>query len=161
MKFESQEADAQTLITLLHLRDLAMKSGYSFSMVSQMLDLRNRELAEIAKADDFIVSDKLISLMLSQISENHNLSDVFEDLFDPEGSELYLKKAEDYITLGKPVNFYSVLEAARRRGEVAVGYRCYAERNNSEKAYGVVVNPVKSKLVSFAENDRIIVLAEK
>lgn len=35
-----------------------------------MLDIRNRDLGVVAKADDFIVSDNLISLMLSQLSEN-------------------------------------------------------------------------------------------
>ena len=42
--------------------------------VSEMLDVRNRELAEVTSADDFIVSDKLVSLMLSQVSENRELT---------------------------------------------------------------------------------------
>ena len=44
--------------------------GAEFSIVSEMLDDRNRELAQVTKVDDVIVSDKLISLMLAQISEN-------------------------------------------------------------------------------------------
>ena len=55
-----------------------------------MLDHRNRELAEVTQADDFIVSDRLISLMLSQLSENEELNAVFDELFNPEGSEVYL-----------------------------------------------------------------------
>ena len=50
-----------------------------------MLDLRNRELAEVTQADDFIVSDQLISLMLAQVAENKHLNAVFADLFDPRG----------------------------------------------------------------------------
>ena len=42
-----------------------------------LMDDRNRELAEVTNADDFIVSAKLVSLMLSQISENQKLTDVF------------------------------------------------------------------------------------
>jgi ion channel POLLUX/CASTOR len=157
---DPQQADARTLITLLHLRDMAEHSGHSFSIVSEMLDVRNRALAEVTQADDFIVSDKLISLMLSQISENKELNAVFADVFDPEGSEIYLKLASNYVALGQPLNFYTVVEAARRRGEVALGYRLRADANNPEKAYGVAVNPDKSKEVSFSEWDRIIVLAE-
>jgi voltage-gated potassium channel Kch len=48
--------------------------------------LRNRELAEVAHVDDFIVSDHLVSLMMAQLSENAELFDVFTDIFDPEGS---------------------------------------------------------------------------
>ncbi|MBI3761433.1 MAG: potassium transporter TrkA [Chloroflexi bacterium] len=157
---DPQEADARTLITLLHLRDIAGKSGHPFSIVSEMLDVRNRQLAEVTQADDFIVSDKLVSLMLSQISENKELAAVFTDLFDPEGSELYLKPAGNYVELGRPLNFYTVVESARRRGEVAIGYRLKAEANDAAKSYGVRVNPHKSNPVTFAEDDRMIVLAE-
>jgi voltage-gated potassium channel Kch len=57
--------DARSLVTLLHLRDIADKQDCDLSIVSEMLDVRNRELAEVSRADDFIVSDKLISLMMS------------------------------------------------------------------------------------------------
>jgi len=157
---DPQQADARTLITLLHLRDIAERGGHNFSIVSEMLDVRNRALAEVTQADDFIVSDKLISLMMSQISENKELNAVFADVFDPEGSEIYLKLAANYVALGQSLNFYTVVEAARRRGEVALGYRLRADSNNPEKAYGVVVNPAKSKEVTFSEWDRVIVLAE-
>jgi voltage-gated potassium channel Kch len=157
---EAQEADARTLITLLHLRDMGEKLGKDFAIVSEMIDPRNRELAEVTRADDFIVSDKLVSLMMAQISENKALAPVFEDLFDPEGSELYLKPAGNYVALGKPVNFYTVVESASRCNEVALGYKLAAQSKDSTKAYGVVVNPDKSNLITFAEQDRIVVLAE-
>jgi voltage-gated potassium channel Kch len=47
-----QEADAKTLVTLLHLRDMAEEDETPFSIVSEMLDLRNRELAEATQVDD-------------------------------------------------------------------------------------------------------------
>src|SRR5690349_4533730 len=94
---EAQEADAKTLVTLLHLRDMAEKDETPFSIVSEMLDLRNRELAEATQVDDFIVSEHLVSLMMSQLSENAELMDVFTDIFDPEGSEIYLKPIGHYI----------------------------------------------------------------
>ena len=155
-----QRADARTLITLLHLRDIAERHGHPFSIVSEMLDSRNRALAEVTKADDFIVSDKLVSLMLAQISENKRLNSVFADLFDPAGSEVYLKLASNYVRTGVPVNFYTVVEAARRKGEVALGYRVKALADDAARAHGVVVNPDKSAMVAFAEWDRVIVLAE-
>jgi len=155
-----QEADALTLITLLHLRDIAERGPYDLSIVSEMLDLRNRELAEVTQADDFIVSDKLVSLMLAQVSENKYLNAVFADIFDPEGSEIYLKPAVDYVALGEPVNFYTVVEAARRRGQVALGYRLKAHAGDAAQAYGVVVNPKKSNLITLSTEDRIVVLSE-
>ena len=156
-----QQADAQTLVTLLHLRDMSEKAGKDFSIVSEMLDIRNRNLAEVTRADDFIVSDKLISLMLAQVSENKALNAVFEDIFDPEGSEIYLKPAAQYVKLNTPVNFYTVVESAARRGEIAIGYKLDENENKPEISYGVMVNPDKSKLVTFTEGDKVVVLAEE
>jgi len=158
---EQQEADAKTLVTLLHLRDMADKDETPFSIVSEMLDLRNRELAEAAQVDDFIVSEHLVSLMMSQLSENAELFDVFTDIFDPEGAEIYLKPAGDYVATGQPVNFYTVVEAAKRRGETAIGYRIASEVNDAGKSYGVHTNPKKSENVTFTVQDKIIVIAEE
>lgn len=154
-----QEADARTLITLLHLRDLVERRRLTCTIVGEMLDVRNRELAEVTRADDFIVSDRLVSLMLSQISENRDLAAVFAVLFDAAGAELYLRPAGEYVALGTPVNFYTVVESARRRQEAAIGYRLKAESGDAARAYGVHVNPRKSEVVTFSEGDRVIVLA--
>ena len=158
---EAQQADARTLVTLLHLRDIADRGGYDFSIVSEMLDVRNRALAEVTRADDFIVSDRIVSLMLSQVSENKQLNAVFADLFDPGSSEIYLKPASEYVALGEPVNFYTVVESARRRGQVAFGFRLGAESGDPAKSYGVRLNPDKSAAITFAEGDKVVVLAEE
>lgn len=157
---EPQAADAKTLITLLHLRDIATRGGIAFSIVSEMLDVRNRELALVTRADDFIVSNKLVALMLSQLSENKNLKAVFADLFDPEGSEIYLKPITDYIKPGVDVNFYTLIKAALARGETAIGYKLQSQKEDAAKAFGVKVNPKKSDLINFGPDDKIIVLAE-
>jgi voltage-gated potassium channel Kch len=155
-----QEADAKTLVTLLHLRDIADRDETPFSIVSEMLDLRNRELAEVAKVNDFIVSDHLISLMMSQMSENADLYAVFADIFDPKGSEIYMKPVGDYVEIGKPVNFYTLVEAASRRNQTAIGYRLVAEAGEAAKSYGVHTNPKKSELLTFTSTDKVVVLAE-
>ncbi len=159
-ELDRQEADSRTLITLLHLREIADQNSQSFSIVSEMLDDRNRQLAEITRADDFIVSDQLVSLLMAQISENKELWAVFEQLFDPAGSEPYLKPAGEYVELDTPLSFYTVVEAARRRDEVAVGYRVKSEAGNPHKSYGLHLNPDKSQRITFAEGDRMILLAE-
>src|SRR5690606_6213957 len=44
-KLSIQEADSQTLISLLHLRDLLDAKGANVRIVSEIMDVRNRELA--------------------------------------------------------------------------------------------------------------------
>ncbi len=157
----AQKADARTLITLLHLRDMAEKLGQDFAIVSEMLDIRNRNLAEVTQADDYIVSNNLISLMMTQVAENKALNAVFSDIFDPEGAEIYLKPAKNYVQTGFSLNFYTVVEAARQRGEIAIGYKLQQHVNDASRTYGVVVNPSKSTMLTFSDADRIIVIAEE
>jgi voltage-gated potassium channel Kch len=156
---DPQHADARTLVTLLHLRDMEESLGDPFSIVSEINDDANREVAQVTKADDFVVSDKLISLMLTQLSENRHLHDVFTDLLDPEGSELYLKPAAGYLRPGVPASFATVIEAARRRGETALGYRLH-EQFHEPPSYGVVLNPHKTAPLTLTAEDHVIVLAE-
>ena len=160
MDIDLQESDAKTLICLLHLRNLSEKVGKDFSIVSEMLDIRNRDLGVVAKADDFIISHNLISLMLSQLSENKDLKKVYDILFQAEGSEVYLKPVSRYVKHGEPVNFYTVLESAAQLNETAIGYRISTQSSDSEKKYGININPLKSNIINFIEGDSIIVLSE-
>lgn len=157
-----QTADTRTLITLLHLRTLSERAGAHIKVVSEMADVRNRELAEVTRADDFVVSNKLVSLMLAQASENERISAIFDDLLNEAGSEFYMRPVGDYVTLDRPLNFHTLLEAARRRGETAVGYRRRREDDaeDARNMGGVVVNPKKSEPLNWQPEDRLIVLAE-
>ncbi len=159
-RYDAQRADARTLVTLLHLRDIASTVGHPFSITSEMADVRNRSLAEVTRADDFIVSDRLISLLLTQVSENKRLNAVFADLFDAAGSEIYLRPIADYVATGRPVTVATISEAARRLDEVAIGYRIRAESSDPARAYGVHLNEPKSARVTFEPADRVIVLAQ-
>ena len=68
-----------------------------------------------------------------------------------EGSEIYVKPMHHYVTPGREMNFYTVLEAAKRRDEIAIGYI---------QGDLVEVNPVKNTSYTFQEGDRILVVAE-
>jgi len=153
-------ADARTTVTLLHLRDIIRIAGKKVPITSEILDINNRELATVAEADDFIVSNTLVSLMVSQIAENRHLQRVFEELFDPDGHEIYLKPATDYVRAGEHA-FGVVCEAALRRNELAIGYRLAARASDAEAQFGVSINPAKAKKVALGADDKVIVLAER
>src|SRR3954469_14652916 len=157
----AQPADTRTLVTLLHLRRIGEDSHKTINVVSEMIDVRNRELAEVAKIDDFVVSNKLVSLMLAQASENEHLEEIFKDLLDEEGSEICLRPASDYVRLGETLSFYEVTEAARRRGEVAIGHHvpATASADDARRMGGIVINVSKAEPLTYTENDRIVVLS--
>ncbi|MFD3333089.1 NAD-binding lipoprotein [Streptomyces sp. NPDC058700] len=152
-------ADDRTLVTLLHLRAIGGAAHEELALTTEMSDDGNRLLAPARAGADFIVSGRLISLLMAQISESGYLATVFEELFTAEGSEFHLKPVRDYVRLDREVTFATAVESARRRGECAVGYR---QRRSVTTApdYGVTINPDKSRPVRFDSGDWLIVLAE-
>ncbi len=155
-----QIADAITLMTLIHLRNISKTTGKKFNIISEMFDQKNRELAEVTEADDFIISHDFISRILAQVSETKDIKNILDILFESEGSEIYLKDVEDYVKTDVEMNFYTVLESASRKGHTAIGYRIVKDAYNSEKNYGIKVNPNKIEKIKFSPEDKIIVLAE-
>ena len=156
-----QEADSRTLVTLVHLRDIRDKTNDHFTIVSEILDVRNRELLELNQADDFILSERLVSLAMAQISENKELGPLFTEIFQPEGSEIYFKPVTNYVTVDDPLNFFTIVNAALERNETAIGYRQLSCANDADRNYGLVINPKKSDYVDYAETDQIIVFSEQ
>ena len=153
---EMQDADAKTLVTLLHLREIMRETGVRLNTTSEMLDDRNRKLAEVTQADDFIVSDNLISMMMAQVAETADLDEVFSSLFQADGAEFYLRPAEWYVPLETAVTFYDVVAGAANRDETAIGVR-WADADGKAS---VVVNPAKAGPYTFRAGDKIVVLAE-
>ncbi|MEO3867695.1 potassium transporter TrkA [Nonomuraea sp. B12E4] len=158
-RFDPHHSDTRTLMTLLQLRDMQSTLGEHYSIVSEMHDENNRALAEVTEADDIVISDTVIGLLLAQLAENRHLADVFAYLFDSRGSEIYPRPAASYVKAGTQVTFSTVVEAARRRGETAIGYR-NAQARNDPPHYGIVLNPAKAEPIVLDETDSVIVLAE-
>lgn len=156
-----QEADAKTLIALLHLRNMAEQFRTDFAIVSEMRDVRNKYLAEIAKIDDFIVGANLISLILTQLSESRHLQQVFDNLFSADGAEIYLYPVTDYVKAGEEVDFYTITEAALQKREMFIGYKIAKNANKSADNYGITINPSKKQKYTFAPEDKLIVIADK
>ena len=157
--YKTQQADAKTLITLLHLRNIGEKWGMVLNIVSEMLDVKNRDLASVTNADDFIVSDDIISMIISQVSENKYMMQIFEQLFKAEGNEIYLKPAIGYIEPDKEIDFYTVLASAINKNEIAIGYRLIEHQRDKSMNYGIFLNPVKSEKFSLSSIDFVIVLS--
>lgn len=158
------EADARTLLSLLQLGHVLKdhpEIREKLTVVSELLDARDVELARAARADDFIVSERLTSLMIAQLAENVELDAVFDDLFDSDGAEIRLRPIRAYVKTGEPSTFAQAVGAAQARGEVAIGYRHLngAGSGGAGGSSGIALNPRKSDPVTFAENDQLIVLS--
>lgn len=156
---EPQAADARTLVTLLHVRDILGRYDSATPVVSEMLDDRNRVLAQVAHVDDVVVSGEIVSLLVTQLSEDHRLEAVFDELLGDQGSEIYLRPAEWYVEPGAEVTYATIIAGASRRNETALGYKS-AALAEGEASFGVSVNPAKSDTFQVLPGDRVVVLAD-
>ena len=154
-----QHADAKTLHTLLLVRSLTSSNNH-INIVSEILDDHNRKLAETSRADDFIVSDKIVSHVIAQIAVNKHLSPVFNTLFAAGGKRISMVPVENYVRTGVPVTFDTVVASALRAGKSAIGYRLESLKNEPGSMHGVRLNPDRKATVEFSKGDTLVVLGK-
>ena len=153
------EADSRSLITLLHLRRLCQELNKKPIIVSQILDEKHRSIAEETRADDFIVSEKIVGQCLTQISENEHLHDLLLEIFSAEGAEIYFKPITDYLEIDSKLNFKTLVKSGIKKGESVIGYKIASLFNDPKSNYGVSLNPNKNAELQFSVDDRVIVVA--
>ncbi|WP_320775584.1 CASTOR/POLLUX-related putative ion channel, partial [Streptomyces sp. CRN 30] len=115
--------DDRTLLTLLILRSVAEATGRVPAVVAELCDIRSRAVVPAGPDTDVVVRGELTALLLAQIAHRPGLTAVFEELFDTRGGALALHPAERYVRPGREASFSTVIAAALRRGECAIGYR--------------------------------------
>lgn len=147
------DTEARTLLTLLLVRRALTQLGHergSVRVVTELLDVGSVELARAGDPDDFVVSERLTGLLLTQLTEEHDLRHVFADLLDADGCEIALREAGTIEGLNAST-YADVVRACRAMGVTAIGYRTDVD--------GVVVNPTKSRAVTLTPSDAVVVIA--
>lgn len=157
--YSPEDADARTLLSLMHVRRHPSSRTSGHNVVAELLDPNDVELGGPTQGNDFIVSQKLIGLLMAQLSESPHLAEVFADLFDSDGSVVALHPVDRYLAYGTHT-FDDVIAAARDCGVVAIGYRAASAANDPKSiGEGIRVNPTKSQHITFAPGDMIVVIA--
>jgi hypothetical protein len=160
---DPETTDSETIVILLLLRQIMDRKGGDKrpKLISEVMDSRNQELIARAGVNDFIISNRLVSMLLAQISEQPDIQAVYDDLFAEEGSEIYLKPASLYFaSLPVDVTFADLMFIAQKRGEVCLGVKIKAYERDTSRNFGVKLNPDKSTKYFLRPDDCLVVLAE-
>ena len=84
-----------------------------------------------------------------------------EDLFEEDGSEIYLKPASLYFeSFPAEVTFGDMMGIAQKRNEVCIGVKIKVLEADIRKNFGVKLIPPKDKGYTLKPDDSLIVLAE-
>lgn len=154
--------DSDTLIILLWLRKV--KEGVTNNktkIITQVLNSENQEIITQTDVDDFIISNKLITMILAQLSEEPLIKLLYDDLFSEDGSEIYVKPANLYFTsFPQQITFADLIGIAGKREEVCLGIRKGNLRKDAASNFGVKLNLPKTAKIEIEQSDFLVVLSE-
>ncbi|MBN2433774.1 MAG: hypothetical protein JXK07_00755 [Spirochaetes bacterium] len=154
--------DSETIATLLEFRHYFRELGTEVKtqLVSEVADSDNVEVIQQVGVKDFLISNKFVSKIYAQLSEDPDVMKAYDELFKAEGSEIYLKPMTLFLQKEGTYTFADLCEAAIRRNETAFGVRIASEEKDADKGYGIYVNPDKTEKFTLSRNDYLITLAE-
>ncbi len=148
---EVDEADGESLLTLIQLRDLIKSNGSNVNIACELLNTHNRELVATEKNEDYIACEDLVAKNLVQIAENENIERVFKILLTADDSEFHMRSVNHYLGESRTTKYEDIVSRGLELGEIVVGYR---------KESKCTLNPEKYTELTFSKDDSIIVLAE-
>jgi hypothetical protein len=157
---DADKVDSDTLIILLLLRSM-MKENFSPKILTQVLNSENQELIHQTDVDDFIISNRLITSILAQLSEEPRIKLLYDDLFSEDGSEIYVKPAHLYFEqFPIELKFMDAMYAANQREEICLGIRKNDKMKNPNSNFGVRLNLPKDESIVLTKDDYLVVLSE-
>ncbi len=88
------------------------------------------------------------------------MHEVYDSLFSEEGSEIYVKPIELYVSeLPSEIRFCDLMTLANSRGEICIGVKRKDDEDSANRNYGVRLTPHKEERISLVEGDSLVVLA--
>ena len=155
------DPDARAIVTILLLEDHeARHTQQKFKqIVSEVLSAANSDLIQRHSKTDTIISPRLISMLLAQVSQQLMLERVYADLMNAHANEIYLKPISRYMSQPGGCTFADLMRAAARLGEIALGVKIRADADDAEKDFGVRINPPKDAPLALTEHDEVIVVS--
>ena len=160
----AEKSDARTILILLLLRKIVSEhkgEKIETRLITEVMDSANQNLISDVGVRDFIISNRFISMLLAQISEEADIKLVYDDLFEEDGDEIYLKPVSLYFEeTPAEVSFADCIAIARKRNEVCLGIKIKELEGDAKQNYGVKLIPEKNSRFTLAADDCLVVVAE-
>ena len=169
-----EEMDAYVISMLIRIRQILISKKDDENniidskdwpkLITEVMDSENIDIILNSGVEDFMVSNQFVSQIMAQVSEEPMALDVYDDLFQSEGSELYIKPASYYFdfkdkkTITMP--YGECVQAAKLRNEVILGLQIHADQKDKDNMFGIILIPDKNDEFTLSEEDGLIALAE-
>ena len=160
---DDERTDSETIVILLLLRrifDENQDQVGDTKLITEVLDSDNQPLVARTGVRDFIISNRFVSMVLAQLSEDIEIKKVYDDLFQEDGSEIYVKPASLYFeSLPVDVSFADLMRMAQKREEVCLGVKIQSLEGDLQKNFGVKLIPDKNTRYQMQAEDALVVVA--
>ncbi len=147
-KEDRDREDEGVLLQLIYLREIRKDPRRNFNITCEMNLDKNRKLAEVTGDNDYIVGTSITALLITQISQNKESYEMFREILSNDGSEIYLKKAMEFLNIGSDAietDFYTLNEACVRKNEILLGLRTPSEDGEEGGLDEIDINPPRWK----------------
>ena len=160
-----EEMDAYVISLLIRIRQILISKSKKWpKLITEVMDSDNIDIILNSGVEDFMVSNQFVSQIMAQVSEEPLALDVYDDLFQAEGSELYIKPASFYFDFSEKesltIPYGECVQAAQLRNEVILGLQIHTDQKNRDKMFGIVLIPDKKDEFTIRKEDGLIALAE-
>jgi Castor and Pollux, part of voltage-gated ion channel/Calcium-activated potassium channel slowpoke-like RCK domain len=161
-ELSEDRSDSNTLLALLMLQKIEEESGNpkNTKIITQILNSANQQLMNQTRVNDFIISNRMITMILAQLSEEPGIKAFYDDIFQEDGSEIYLKPTHLYYdSFPMELKFADLIDIAQKRDEICLGIRYTKNSEKPEVNFGVNLNIAKDETINLEEEDFLIVLS--
>ena len=163
-EIDAARVDSENIVALLLLRRIFSqypKESKNTKLITEILDSQNDALVAKAGVQDVIISNRLVSMIMAQISESRDIEKVYDDIFQEDGSEIYLKPASLYLgAMPAELTFADMMSLAQKREEICIGVKIKALESSKEDNNGITLIPEKNTKFELTADDSFVVLAE-
>lgn len=160
----AQQVDSANIVTLLLLRSIFddhPEASASTKLITEILESQNQPIVAQAGVKDIIISNQLVSMIIAQVSEDVEIKNVYDDIFQEDGSEIYLKPLALYTDrFPLKASFGDLIKLAQQRNEVCIGIKIKADESDAGANNGVNLIPPKDQVFALTAKDSLVVLAE-
>lgn len=159
----TKAVDSANIKVLLMIRKLLKNTTKRPLIIAEVFDTSNLELFEKLGLSDFLLSNRLISIFITQLAKQPELIEIYERLLSTDGAEIYIKPISNYLEKTEgDYTFADLIYLGQQCNEIIIGYKKMIEYPTEfERNYKIYLNPSKDKLIHLTHKDSFVVISSE
>ena len=151
----STDPDAQTILTLLLLREIENKPKQTAfpRVVAEFVDESSKELCVDTPITDGVVSTSFVSMQLAHMAEIPVLYSIYKELLSAGGIEICFRPIDRYGLNQSSYSFSELKSLVQSTHEIAIGIK----KTNKK----IEINPRNKSKYEYSSDDKVVVLAQQ